>query len=1129
MGINTLKPYIFLSYAHDDAESVDKIYQYFSKTNLPCWIDKDNIRGKEKYHAKIAQAIRDCSIFISIVSNTYLEKEFCSKECEFAAEQHKNSLCIYIEKGVTVDTNHGLGIQFLYAGENKPGFNLDWSNDENSFNKLFEEIEKTIYIKAFRNHLLNGNDTTMPYLDESEIPFNTLLNNSQKTYNNSGNYVTGEISKDLFPKFRVIKNEDKNRKNNNKVPDAKNNLENIIDFIEKNYKQNILMIGDGGSGKTVSILNIIKYYNENYIPAIYIPLQSVYFEHSKAIEEYIKEDILKDEYLKDIIPKIAKYNEDLIIEKDKAGTIISNKFRLLVFLDGFNEIHTEKIQEAKNQISRFLNDWSGAQFVITSRNNYINAEEIDSNVKSIKLLPLDDAVVEEYLLNHDISIDVSKKTFTLLKNPLMLSLFVSSQKILPEVLKEKSISKPYIDVDISSGLDSPSKIIWAFLQSQLYKSIKKRKATEISECHTVIEFLLPALAAHFFDIDNPENFCRKSLTTFVNKRLQTSGYFDLYKEQRLDDVQYWYDDVKDISLRTLINTATKELNLLIYKDEEKEILDFTHQEFRDFFAAIFYSNEIKNIFEIEEGPDDLFIGKTLIEESVTEYVIDILKEREYTPICDNDKQKWDYQCNLQSPTYKCLEYFRKHDNPFAPANVIKILKNARNTDLSNCDFSNLNLTKTQLNNCVFYRFFKGKKYPSSFESSTINKENLIFDGHFDTFGAACIKNNILAVFDNSQCIKFWDINSTEQSCINTLENICYDIKHMKFFPSDNKLIAASNHEIIVIDIDGDKNEVVYSTNNFIRDIFVEDDTIKYTTLTNPFNLKSIYNDSEEDSCNFKGISSASAINTLGDQIAIGHVCGYTSLKVYDYDRNKAIWIDKKVNFYNDTIGSMDYIPYKNIIIYSVKNKKTLYKYDTNSNTVLKKIDLSNGEILSIQCFENKVIVVQRTKLYIFDENFNLVFTLYVMPNNISALIPSDNNEHIYVGNRNMFYEFDSNLECKNAYKLPSSEMVIGRRSTSSEKYFFNIYHAISLESGNFLKSDKEFVITDKPELRVYGRVGYKKNKNILTSIDTVSNSIIARAVIQPGLIINHCNFKKIKGTMTEYRYLKILKQYGAEL
>ncbi len=912
MGINKLKPYIFLSYAHEDIETVNKIFQYFSETNLPCWIDYKGLRGGDKFHDEIAKAIRDCSIFISVISSTYLEKEFCSHECTFSSEQHKNALCIYIEEGVTVNTNHGLGIQFLYSGKTKPGFNIKWSDDEHALDKLFEEIERTPYIKAFRNHLLNGDDSIMPYLNEQDIPFNTLLNNSKKVYSNTGNYVIGEIRKELFPKFEVVKKEDASKNNN--YGSSNDNLGNIIDFIEKNHKNNILMLGDGGVGKTVSLLNIMEYYNENYLPAIYVPLQSIYFDHPRAIEEYIKENVLKDEYLKDIIPKIAKYTNNLVIKCEKDGEVISNKFRLLVFLDGFNEIHTGKIQEAKSQIRNFLDNWPEAQCIIASRNSYINAEEFDPEIKPIRLLPLDISIVQDYLEEKNIYHDLPQKTFNLIRNPLMLSLFASSQSVLAELLTEKGCSNPYIDVDLSAGLDSSTKIIWAFLLSQLYKSEKGRSSLRMAECHAVIEFLLPALAVFFTLVDNPEDFNRKYISNFINSFLENNEHYKIYVKDRLTDIKQWYDYTGSIELINLIGTAIKELNILVYKDETKEILDFTHQEFRDFFAAVYYSNEIKNIAN-SKGSGQFTIGKialkstsvnadiieaslinqTIIENCVVAYIIDILKENTHRPICDEENQIWDYQCNDHSVAYKCLDNLRGSDHTLTCANIINILKKARDGDLSGGDFSDLDLTNCDLQGCIFSRFYDDTLYPSNFKNAIINKENLIFEGHYSALGASCCSAEKLATADAEEKIILWDINNTTAP-LNVITHAGSGIKKMLFSPDGNALYVMTNHEIYQVAISNEpisvaKKESFFKSPELLRDIKLDDHgQLFFTTAINAFNFKPISNPCIEDEIKFSSINSGGAVNHSKTQLAFGHIAAYKGVAIYDYDAEMNAWV-----------------------------------------------------------------------------------------------------------------------------------------------------------------------------------------------------------------------------------------------
>jgi TolB-like protein len=59
---------IFLSYASDDAEAAARIAAALSTAGLEVWFDKNELRGGDVWDQKIRHQIRDCALFIPVIS-----------------------------------------------------------------------------------------------------------------------------------------------------------------------------------------------------------------------------------------------------------------------------------------------------------------------------------------------------------------------------------------------------------------------------------------------------------------------------------------------------------------------------------------------------------------------------------------------------------------------------------------------------------------------------------------------------------------------------------------------------------------------------------------------------------------------------------------------------------------------------------------------------------------------------------------------------------------------------------------------------------------------------------------------------------------------------------------------------
>jgi hypothetical protein len=61
---------IFLSYAHEDAEAVEKIRARLQAENLSVWIDTEQLRGGTSFPEAIKRAIDQCFVFIPVLSQS---------------------------------------------------------------------------------------------------------------------------------------------------------------------------------------------------------------------------------------------------------------------------------------------------------------------------------------------------------------------------------------------------------------------------------------------------------------------------------------------------------------------------------------------------------------------------------------------------------------------------------------------------------------------------------------------------------------------------------------------------------------------------------------------------------------------------------------------------------------------------------------------------------------------------------------------------------------------------------------------------------------------------------------------------------------------------------------------------
>ena len=90
------EPYIFLSYSHADNAAAYEVISALNENGYRVWYD-DGITPGAEWDVNIAEHIKDCSFFISLISKNYLNSSNCRDELNFVRDLNKPQLLIYLE------------------------------------------------------------------------------------------------------------------------------------------------------------------------------------------------------------------------------------------------------------------------------------------------------------------------------------------------------------------------------------------------------------------------------------------------------------------------------------------------------------------------------------------------------------------------------------------------------------------------------------------------------------------------------------------------------------------------------------------------------------------------------------------------------------------------------------------------------------------------------------------------------------------------------------------------------------------------------------------------------------------------------------------------------------------------
>ena len=101
------EPYIFISYAHKNAEIVLPILSAMQEAGFRLWFDRGIEAGSE-WSAYIQDQLVGCTAFIIFLSKASVDSRHCREELGLARDANKEILVVYIEDLLPEDLIHGL-------------------------------------------------------------------------------------------------------------------------------------------------------------------------------------------------------------------------------------------------------------------------------------------------------------------------------------------------------------------------------------------------------------------------------------------------------------------------------------------------------------------------------------------------------------------------------------------------------------------------------------------------------------------------------------------------------------------------------------------------------------------------------------------------------------------------------------------------------------------------------------------------------------------------------------------------------------------------------------------------------------------------------------------------------------
>ena len=701
---------------------------------------------------KIKTSARAINEHVDLILNGFEEKSLNTENRE-----ERNSLDNYLSK---IDKERKNDEELIVSPNTLKSFLYEDSG---------AQIEKlhtyTLYLNyvGWYHFIDEQNDSQIPKEPKSQTSeFHLeMLTGSKNFYEQR--YRQLNISEILLPNW---KGESNDIDADVKLGDDENTC-SLISGVEKLWEsenKNCLLIGEGGMGKTFSLVQIWKHYlnkkeTNSPIP-IYVSLNRYNDVKEEERESFITNYIIENYFQKRFFSDTEKQNLwNLLLNNSKLDQEKIPTFILL--LDGFNEITANQMNIRKDMDDWWFSKAKGFQIIISSRYD-MRLDYRWHNLQKIELQPLSVHTINLYLDNLKINIPKDAELLTLLSNPMMLTLYASTNEVIDRYSK-------YPKFTFKLEFTSQGELMWNFFEGQLAKYFEtiKYDDTEFIYYSFLLKHLIP-FVGYKMEKQGMYNIHENKLLEIINE-----GCIDFYNESFEYAFPVYREHISKFDLgekqfphsgarfKKITDILCEKLQILI---KENYSYKFLHQNFRDFSASVHYLNDININFERKTIPTSLKDKPLPI--YIQRFIGEIEGEHKKKVTFSKKKDEWVNSFQNNNLLDRQLDFLRgTFDDSaigYAVRNIVEIYKHSRQ-ELTGSNLANLNLKHISFNGIKCYRKWKDKAIGVTFDNSLITDDNFSSETrHLSSVYSVCYSPDGTRFVSGSydKTVKLWDSNIT---------------------------------------------------------------------------------------------------------------------------------------------------------------------------------------------------------------------------------------------------------------------------------------------------------------------------------------------------------------------------------
>ncbi|MBM7557794.1 NACHT domain-containing protein [Halanaerobacter jeridensis] len=540
--------------------------------------------------------------------------------------------------------------------------------------------------------------------------------------------------------------------------------------------KNAVILGSGGMGKTVSLLNLWKTYKrqkEKPVP-FFIQLHD-YNNYSKS-KNFIMEQI-KENYLNQ-----TEITEDKL--KKMMDKPIDDIPAVILLLDGFNEITVDEKMNLLSEIEKF-NLYNGVQIVVTSRHDMQTFNCFDG-YHQLNLINLKNEQIENYLNKQSVDLPEEERMLDLIRNPMMLTIYAKTYK---QKQNSKIANKA---LDFKDKVNSAGELLWDFIEANLLEVYKSNKQKNEKLYHKLIIKHIVAYIGYYMEKKGVFSLNKRKLHEVIKSscnKLSNPYFYDTDDNIEYEEVCVYLKKLNARKRKEILKIIVKELLLLVEEDGKYR---FFHQIFRDYFSAVHIVNQIK--IDLDNGKDKIeILEKRKFGKEVRKFIGELEKEYYIKPKLKGKQWSISHYNNYRTNLQRAIECYRgrfKSNIGYAVWNIIEIWKDVRG-ELTEADLSKLNLTDCNLRGVRCSRLDDSGYLTANFEGAKLNGNNFLSIGHKAGVLSVEYHPNGDKIISGSAdgTIKEW--NRKSEDCIITYNEHANWVLSVEYHPNGDKIISGS--------------------------------------------------------------------------------------------------------------------------------------------------------------------------------------------------------------------------------------------------------------------------------------------------------------------------------------------------